>query len=930
MNYKTFARRLVSSPGEAKASILRSELTRAQSIRLAFVLRDLYYEAWTTEPAKTKNVAQVLKTLAETCQEKKIYAISSWVDGASRLAIGDIVQAIAQLDIACQTFSDIGDDNLAAQTKVSKLHGLALLGRYDEAIKCGKSALKEFSKHGDLLAMGKIHHNIGNIYDRRGLHDKAKHHQLLARKYFLAVSDVRQIAQIEHSLAITYSALNDFRRSEDFYKQALSRAHSMKMLATEAEIESTLGSHSLFQGRFGEALKYLEKSRQKYEVLEMPHQSLMAELEIADAYLELNLIREASEIYERIPDRLAELKMRGEEARARAGYARALTYSSRFEEARVELKRAAQLYQAEKNLPAVAFVKLAGAQLEILLNKPHKALGFIEAANKILTKSKSGKYSLLAKWLHGEALRETGRLSEAEPILLETAKQKNPVITQSSLVSLGKLRLQQKNTLAAAAYLKKAINLIETLRDPLPAEEFRMSFLASNLEPYAELAKINLANGKTSAAFGYVEQSRSRSLADSFGKTYQNGKPGSKSLLKIKKEMADLREELNWYYSRPEDQANGNESIWQAIRDREKKIAQLIRKSRSISGIVKGKSRLFDVKELQRSLADNRVLIEFTGFGDLVSAFVITSKRISYVDKLAKMSEIVPLIEGLQFQFGSMRYGAEHMGGFMPELKKRADVYLQKLHEKLLGPIEYLIKDRHLVVVPFRELHYVPFHALYDGEKYLVEKREVSYAPSATVLQHCLAMPVRKAQKALFLGFADEKIPYVYNEIKSISKLFKNSLTLTKKAANVSDFERNAARFDTIHIACHGNFRIDNPMFSSLKLYNGVVTARDISGLRLNAGLVALSACETGLNKIFAGDELLGLSRGFFAAGASSLLLTLWTVNDKASTDLMLDFYSKLKEGKGLSEALREAQCNFIKDEQHPYFWSPFFLTGRW
>jgi CHAT domain-containing protein len=118
-------------------------------------------------------------------------------------------------------------------------------------------------------------------------------------------------------------------------------------------------------------------------------------------------------------------------------------------------------------------------------------------------------------------------------------------------------------------------------------------------------------------------------------------------------------------------------------------------------------------------------------------------------------------------------------------------------------------------------------------------------------------------------------------------------------------------------------------MFSALRLADGWITVRDVCAMNLNAELVTLSACETGLNLVFTGEELLGLSRGFLSAGASSLLLTLWNVNDEATQNLMKIFYEEVKKGKSFAESLRIAKLNFIKQNAHPYFWSPFILIGK-
>ena len=117
-----------------------------------------------------------------------------------------------------------------------------------------------------------------------------------------------------------------------------------------------MGNLALFRWRYADALRWLERSRQRYEKLGMPHQTAIAELVIADIYSELNLVSEATEMYGRLVTTLHSLKMRAEEARARANYGRALSLAGDIPAARTELKRAATLFKAEKNAVAAAAV----------------------------------------------------------------------------------------------------------------------------------------------------------------------------------------------------------------------------------------------------------------------------------------------------------------------------------------------------------------------------------------------------------------------------------------------------------------------------------------------------------------------------------------------------------------------------------------------
>jgi CHAT domain-containing protein len=106
---------------------------------------------------------------------------------------------------------------------------------------------------------------------------------------------------------------------------------------------------------------------------------------------------------------------------------------------------------------------------------------------------------------------------------------------------------------------------------------------------------------------------------------------------------------------------------------------------------------------------------------------------------------------------------------------------------------------------------------------------------------------------------------------------------------------------------------------------------RDAYNLNLkNCRLAVLSACETGVSEIAKGEELLGLIRGFLSAGASCLVLSLWTVEDKSTAEFMKSFYAYLKKDSSVSTSLRLAQCEMLEKYPHPFFWSPFFVVGRW
>jgi len=935
MNLKDLTEKLIEAEKESERKTLLKGMSETDFIKLAHALRDTYYESWTNEPERVQKAAQSLKSLVKVKPTEEIKALSLWVSGIAQLTEGKLNLAINTLDESAEIFQTINKEYDSAQTQVAKLYALALLGQYKKAVECGKNALKIFEKYDDELAAGKIEKNLGNIVSRQEQHDKAEKYYISARNRFLKIANLSELTMCENGLAITYSAVNDFRRAEKFYALALNRAKKTKMSVTEAEIEASMGNLALFRGKYNEALKFLESSRQKYETLQMLHQTTVAELEIADIYLELNLTTEAVSIYERITPKLSKLKMQGEEARARANFGRVAAVLNETNTARKHLKKAARLFTLEKNRVGAAAVKLSEAKLELSLQNYEKALNLAEEAENLLRQTENLRHILTARWLQAEALRNLGETEKAQKILaqvfIESIKQEQPNTAQAAQISLGKLAVDKKNYRTAEGHFKQAIRLIETLRAPLAAEEFRMAFLANKLAPFENLAKIYLTEDRFKEAFLIVEKARARSLAESLDNAIQpKNKEQNKASVKLSKKLESLREELNWFYSRLNraDEAE-IEKLQSEAKKREKQIADVMRQIASTGESKFGNQDFLDFARLQIQLGKQKALIEFVNFDGNLSAFVVTGKTIHFVADFAKESDVLALLENLQFQFGSLRYGAKVLESFLPELKKRADFYLQKLYEKLLEPLESFIGKRDLAIIPVGTLHYVPFHALFNGTHYQIEMREVVYAPSATVWQFLALKPKRKLKNALLIGFADERIPLVTREIENLKNIFAASKSFTGERATFSAFTENAANFDVLHLACHGQFRPENPMFSSLHLADGWVTVRDVCSQRLKAEVVTLSACETGLHKVFAGDEILGLARGFLSAGAKSLVLSLWTVNDKATIELMSVFYKNLQPGETVPASLRAAQIGFIKRDAHPYFWSPFVLIGR-
>jgi CHAT domain-containing protein/cytochrome c peroxidase len=282
----------------------------------------------------------------------------------------------------------------------------------------------------------------------------------------------------------------------------------------------------------------------------------------------------------------------------------------------------------------------------------------------------------------------------------------------------------------------------------------------------------------------------------------------------------------------------------------------------------------------------------------------------------------------------------------------------QGLGQRLLAPVAPLLDDiGHLVVIPEGLFHLLPLHALpldADGET-LLDRFTISYIPAASVLDrlrrrepivagettalgYTSADPSTErgqAERDLFLGEAQD----VADQLR-VQPL----LDAEADAAHLRDALRERT-LRLVHLSCHGWFDPEDPLQSGVRLADGPFTARQWMELRFRADLVTLSACQTGMSGSLGGDEMAGLSQALLYAGASSLLLGLWSVDARTTAALMVDFYQRLWDKKGVKRtdeatALRKAALALREghllppsedlDPSDPYYWAPFVLVGDW
>ncbi len=261
----------------------------------------------------------------------------------------------------------------------------------------------------------------------------------------------------------------------------------------------------------------------------------------------------------------------------------------------------------------------------------------------------------------------------------------------------------------------------------------------------------------------------------------------------------------------------------------------------------------------------------------------------------------------------------------------------QEVYKELIGDIS--ISTNGLLIIPDGQLNYLPFESLICSKEgnttnYLIQEKAISYAYSARVLEQYNSYSSTATQS--YLGLAPVSFSKDMNlatlnfseaEVTSVQALLEGQ-SLIKEKAQLTPFRTAAADYKIVHLSTHaGAGEVPWIAFQDEKMY-----LPEIYNLPLNADLVVLSACETGLGELQKGEGAMSLARGFAYAGAPSTLMSLWKVNEGATKTILQDFYTELKNGASKDDALRQAKLNFLANDngiqQAPYFWSGLVVIG--
>ena len=825
-------------------------------------------------------------------------------------------EALKYFEKALAARQEVGDRD--GEARILNNSGLVYhhQGRYAEALDVFQQALAIHREVGNRPMEGGTLYSIGLVYYDQGRYAEALEVYQQALAIYREAGNRPMEGDAFDNIGNVHSAQGRYAEALEVYQQALAIHRQVGDRAGEGDTFNNIGAVHVAQGRYAEAL-------------EVYQQALAIRREVGDRAGEGYTLNNTGLVYHH-QGRYAEALEVYQQALAihrevgdRVGVGKGVTLlnignvhfaQGRYAEAMEVYQQALAIHREVGNRPAEGTTLLNVGNVHVAQGRYAEALEVFQQALAI----------------H----REVG----------------NRPVEGASLNNIGEVHQAQGRYAEALVAYQEAMDTFERIRAVAGSEAGRATFIAQYAHLYTRAAGLFHQQGQAEEAFFTSERGRARAFLDSLAtghveltdneadallvqeqEAYAGRQAAQDALVKARaldppdpNLVADLQPQL--------DEA---EVTYAAA------LGAIEARGDQLAAFVPGRSTVLTLSGVQALLDKESTLVSFFVLDDQTLAFLITHDSFHTVVLEVGREELITQIRAFR--------------GF-PNLSVAHPDSAVTLCRRLIEPLrEYLPSTNsgqettpHLAIVPHSVLHYLPFAALTDGQRYLVDDYVITYLPSASALKFILENAGGEPGVPLILGNPATDDPrlrplrHAGREAQAVAALY-DVQPLLSEVATESAVREHASQAGILHLAAHGEFNVYNPLYSTLYLApdaanDGRLEVHEVYGLGLkNADLVVLSACQTQLGHeleagkplgVTLGDEIVGLGRAFIYAGTPSITSTLWSVDDRPTEMLMTRFYTHLRAGMGKAEALRQAQLDVRAEYPSPYYWAAFVLTG--
>lgn len=879
------------------------------------------------QPEKALAIAEAALQATSFACTPLAEAVVKWSRGNALFYLGRFERALDDYSRACATYDELGEDRLAvARLQANMVFVLTNLGRYDEALNLAKTAREALQPWGQSKYLATLEMNVGSTYRVLGRYADSLASYERGRTIFDALGNQVQTARMDINRARALVCLDRFREAEDLLQEArcVLVEEGQTLAANRADLNlATLLSR---QGYHRRALEAYSRVRSVFAELGDKIDVAVTDLYRTYDYLALNLLPEALDLATEAQDTLAQQEMPRYVALAAGNRAAAARKVGYYADA-LDALLSAQAAFAEMDV-AVEVALLDVERAMCLCEMGDREAGSTVAmrAIEVLASHDLPLRVACARLTLADCLlasQDVDRASSLYSLALDQLGE-IPSLAWRAHDGLGQVAEIRKQTKKAYRHYGEAIACIERVEEELGVAEYRSGFLDDKLDVYKRAVSAALALGKLEAAFNHVERSKTGVWRDFLAqKRTKNERRG---------QLRALREEWHWLYNRltrPDDDeqilrgGEAEEANWTSLRALERQIADARRES---GQVLQGYSPL-SLSMVRQRLPAGTLLLDYYCATDEVIVFLISPTDVHVLDHAASVGAVGRAINRWRFNVESASFSILDGQSPPPSLLDEAQDTAHTLYQLLIEPLKpHLAGCRSLWIIPHGPLWSVPFAALYDGRQYLMENFELTYLPGLVLLEQSERRDATTLLDApLVVGHSHGgRLLCSVGEAQAVADALGKARLLLEDEASTERLRTAASSCTLLHLATHGFFRSDAPLFSALYLVDGWLMAGDLDEWDLShTELAVLSACETGVS-LSRGSDLLGLAHGFFRAGARQLLVSLWAVDDASTADLMTRFYEMLHGDETVTSAWRKAQIAVLEQHRHPFYWAGF------
>lgn len=835
-----------------------------------------------------------------------------------------------------------------------------------------------FEEIGDKKGKARALQAIGFAYSLQVRNKLALEHYEKSLTISQEIGDRNLTALNLNSMGVAHGALGHYEVSLELYEKSRALCEELNDNETLQLTLNNIATHFISQGRYAEALVYLLKSLKIQEEIGSSNKlsvayrlqniglvyrrqgnmeqalsyarkslAILEELGnnfgIANLQNNIGVIYKSQGLYEEALEWFHKSLQRYESIPAQAGIARSLNnigdvyrLQGKYDQALEPLLKSLRLREQNADRGGVSLTLNNLARLYQDQGKYADMLEVSRRAASLAEKINAREELWNAQERIGRSLRALGRPEEARQSFLS------------------------------------AIGTIESLRQEVAGgEQQQQSFLENRLSPWLGMIDLLVSQKKYTEALTFAEQSKARVLLD----TLQAGRATLRESLSEQERQTEeekrielvslnsqLTNELGREKNDSERVAKLKENIGKARLEFEALETGLYLAHPELK-IHRGEAPIIGAQELDTLLPDAAsALLEYVVAEGATYLFAVTKTpgkaecKVQVYTLQIKRDDLARQIEGFRQQLAGRDLGFRASAA--------------KLYTLLLKPAETQLRGkRNLIIAPDATLWDLPFQALIsNANRFLIEDTSIAYAPSLTALREmmkrrenhsgtststtllALGNPLlsKAAINRATLTRRDEHLdplPEAEQEVEALRRLYGNARSKVYIGAEAREdyVKSEASQARILHFAAHGSLNNVSPMYSHLALApggakeDGLLEAWELMRLNLKADLAVLSACETALGRIGAGEGMIGFSWAMFIAGVPSIVVSQWKVESASTRDLMVSFHRNLISppgaGKALrtkSEALRQAALKLMKDPQtgHPFYWAGFVLVG--